>query len=163
MRSLPISSAGAALLLGTPVAALAADAANVGYSLMGSLLQMVAALSVVVGLILLFSHVAKRWLNTTTIAPGGNRYIRIVETRFLAPKKSLMLVEVGGEYLLLANAGDQLQLIKQVDMLEEIEVLEVAGDVPGSAFRERLQEFLRSLPKSGARPDPAGLRQEVRR
>ena len=51
----------------------------------------------------------------------------MVESRFLAPKKSLMLVEVGGEYLLLGNCGDGVSLIKQVDMLEKIEVVEERG------------------------------------
>jgi len=35
-----------------------------------------------------------------------------------------LLVEVGGEYLLLSSSDAGLTLIKQIDMLEEIEIIE---------------------------------------
>jgi flagellar protein FliO/FliZ len=80
-----------------------------------------------------------------------------VETRYVTPKKSLLLVEVGGEYLLLSSSGDQLNLVKHINMLEEIEVLEIPGEEkPGGAFRARLQEFLNKIPKHGARSDASG-------
>jgi flagellar protein FliO/FliZ len=56
--------------------------------------------------------------------PLSSKHIRLVETRYLGPKKSLLLIEVGGEYLLLANSDSQISLIKQIDMLEEIEVIQ---------------------------------------
>ncbi|MCP6623479.1 flagellar biosynthetic protein FliO, partial [Klebsiella pneumoniae] len=44
---------------------------------------------------------------------------------------SLVLVEVGGEFLLLGSSGDNLSFIKQIDILEEIEVLdETTGRTP---------------------------------
>jgi flagellar protein FliO/FliZ len=75
-------------------------------------------------MILLFYYAANKFLkNGLPVAGQQSKYIRIIETRYLAPKKSLHLIEVGGEYLLLSNSGENLQYIKQVDMLEEIEVL----------------------------------------
>ena len=60
--------------------------------------------------------------------PGGqqllSKHIRLIETRYLGPKKALLLVEVGGAYLLLSSSDTGLMLIKQIDMLEEIEVIE---------------------------------------
>jgi flagellar protein FliO/FliZ len=47
-----------------------------------------------------------------------------VESRYLGPKKALLLVEVGGEYLLLASSDTGLTLIKAIDMLEEIEIID---------------------------------------
>ena len=135
------AAAGAVYLL--PRAALAAEG-GAGYSLLGSFLQMLAALAVVVGLILLFYHFSNRWLKNVQGGFGVPRYIRLVETRYLAPKKALLLVETGGEYLLLASAGDRLTFIKQIDMLEEIEVVEVPGEARplATAFRDKLQELL---------------------
>lgn len=164
MRLAATGSAGPLLLLALPCAALGAEGSGGSYSILGSLIQMVAALAVVVGLILLFHYGANRWLRTSQGGLGAPRYIRLIETRYLAPKKSLLLVEVGGEYLLLASAGESLQLVKQVNMLEDIEVLEIQGAEGGSgAFRDRLQEFLRKLPKSGAHPDPEQPGQEAAR
>jgi flagellar protein FliO/FliZ len=60
--------------------------------------------------------------------PGGHQLlsknIRLIETRYMGPKKALLLVEVGGEYLLLSSSDSGLTFIKQIDMLEEIEVIE---------------------------------------
>ena len=57
-------------------------------------------------------------------SPLASKHIRLIETRYLGPKKALMLMEVGGEYLLLSSSENGLTLIKQIDMLEEIEVVE---------------------------------------
>jgi len=100
-------------------------AAGGGPELASSLAQMVGSLILVIGIILILYYLAGRFLKVPQ--GGGSRYIRIVETRHLAPKKSLVLVEVGGEYLLLSNSGEGVSFIKQVVMLEEIEVVDEHG------------------------------------
>lgn len=120
-----------------------------GASLLWSMLQMLAALALVVGLILLFYYVSNRWLKAGMSVSGAQRYIRVIETRFLAPKKSLFLVEVGGEYLLLGSSAEGLQYIKQVDMLEDIEVLDSKGLgklVPGT-LQNKIIDLVARLPK----------------
>ena len=69
-----------------------------------------------------------------------SKHIRLVETRYLGPKKSLLLIEVAGEYLLLANSDDRLTLLKSVDLIEEIEVVEDEGAMKSgllSLFRRK--------------------------
>ncbi|GFO58577.1 flagellar protein [Geomonas silvestris] len=111
-----------ALLL-VPAGAFASDGAD----LAGSFARMLGSLVLVIGIILILYYLAGRYLK---LPQGGGTpfsYIRVVETRHLAPKKSLMLVEVGGEYLLLSNTGEGINLIKQVEMLEEIEIVDERG------------------------------------
>lgn len=122
MKRLAASGSGAAAWL-APAAALAAEGQG-GASLLMLSLQMAASLAVVVGLIYLLLHLSSRWFKLGAPTRGGERHIRLVETRHLAPKKSLVLVEVGGEYLLLGSSGDNLAFIKQIDILEEIEVID---------------------------------------
>lgn len=132
--------------------AFAGDAAGGGaFSLAGSVLQMLAALAVVVGMIFLFRHLANRFLGGGTVRGGVPRYIRVVESRFLAPKKSLMLVEVGGEYLLLGSTGEGISLIKQIDMLENIQVVEdlSATARPAADLAERVRAVSGLLRKGG--------------
>lgn len=97
---------------------------NSGTSLFGSLLQMTLALLVVVGLILLVYYATTRVMKSVPAFGQVGRLIRVLEVRALGPRKALVLVEVGGEYLLLSSTDNQLRLIKKIDMLEEIEVLE---------------------------------------
>ena len=132
------------LALAVPVAAFAGDPAGAtGFSLAGGIFQMLASLAIVVGVIFLFRHFANRFMGGGLTRRTVPRYIRVVESRFLAPKKSLMLVEVGGEYLLLGSTGEGISLIKQVDMLESIEVVEDLSPAAKPAYS--LPEALRTL------------------
>lgn len=98
--------------------------ASSGMSLFGSFLQMGLALLVVLGLILLVYYGTTRLAKAVPSFGQAGRLIRVVEVRPLGPRKALVLVEVGGEYLLLASTDSRLALVKQIDMLEEIEVLD---------------------------------------
>ncbi len=115
-----------------------------GFSFISGFFQMVASLSIVVGLIYLAYYLANRFLKGNLVRKSVPRYIRVVESRFLAPKKSLMLVEVGGEYLLLGSTDSGLSLLKQVDMLETIEVVEElsAATKPSASFPDGLRFFM---------------------
>lgn len=134
-----------ALVLALPVGAAASDAlpASSGMSLFTSFLQMALALLVVVGLILLVYYGTTRLVKAVPSFGQAGRLIRVLEVRPLGPRKALVLVEVGGEYLLLASTDNQLSLVKQIDMLEEIEVLEE---------RTARGSFLSFLNKSSSSP-----------
>lgn len=95
---------------------------------------MFAALAIVIGLILVTRHFSGKLFKGLPTSRFASKNIRLIETRYIAPKKSLILVEVGGEYLLLSNAGDNLTLIKQIDMLEDIEIVEDPSDARSGFF-----------------------------
>jgi len=105
-----------------------AQAGGGDFSFLSSFLQMIAALVLVVGLILLTYYLSTRLMRKIPALKPGSQHIRVVEVRALGPRKALVLVEVAGEYLLLASSGDHLNLIKQVPMLEEIEVIDEPSD-----------------------------------
>jgi flagellar protein FliO/FliZ len=113
-----------------------------GFSLLSSTIQMLASLALVIGIILIFHYLSKRWTKSNFIGKSLPRYIRLVESRFLAPKKSLILVEVAGEYLLLSCCGENLNFIKQIEMIEDIEIV---GEIPPVPLREAFQEKIKSL------------------
>ena len=112
------------LLLLLPSLASAEGNTSQEFSFISSLLQMFAALAIVIGLILVSKHYSGKLFKVLPANRFVSKHIRLIETRYISPKKSLLLIEVGGEYLLLSNAGDNLTLVKQIDMLEEIEVIE---------------------------------------
>lgn len=116
-----------ALLLFPPSLAWAEGLPGREYSFLSSFIQMIAALSVVIGLIFITRHFSGKLLKTSAVGRPGPRHIRLVETRALSPKSSLILVEVGGEYLLLASTESGLSLLKRVELYEEIEVVDEDG------------------------------------
>lgn len=120
-----MKGAASALLLLLPSIASAADSPGHEFSFLASFLQMIAALALVVGLILITWHFSGKLMKRLPVGQQLlSKHIRLIETRYFGPKKALMLVEVGGEYLLLSSGDAGLTLIKQIDMLEEIEVIE---------------------------------------
>ncbi len=124
-----MKGAAATLILCLPTIARAESTTSQDFSFFSSFLQMIAALAVVIGLILLTRHFSGKLMGTSPAAGFAAKHIRVVETRYLAPKKALVLVEVGGEYLLLASTEEGIRFIKQVNMIEEIEVIEDTGRI----------------------------------
>jgi len=123
-----VKSAFFALLIFLPSFVCAAESPGREYSFLSSLIQMMASLFIVVGLILVISYFSRKILKNKITGGFGSKYIRVVETRPIAPRKSLILIEVGGEYLLLSCADNQLTLIKQVEIYEEIEIIDEPED-----------------------------------
>ncbi|MDO9068550.1 MAG: flagellar biosynthetic protein FliO, partial [Deltaproteobacteria bacterium] len=110
------------------------DGSGQEFSFLASFLQMIAALALVIGLILVTWHFSGKLMRGLPVGQHlASKHIRIVETRYLGPKRALLLIEVGGEYLLLSSSDNSLHLIKQIDMLEEIEVIEDKTDQGGFA------------------------------
>jgi flagellar protein FliO/FliZ len=104
-----------------------------GGGMVAVFIQMLASLAIVIGALLLGGRLARRCLSGGLARKSVPRYIRVVESRFLGPKRSLMLVEVGGEYLLLGSTDEGISLIKQVDMLETVEIVEELAGAAGQA------------------------------
>lgn len=120
-----MTSAASALFLLIPSIAYAADGSGQGFSFLASFLQMIAALAIVIGLILITWHFSSKLMKRLPVGQHLiSKHIRLIETRYLGPKKALLLVEVGGEFLLLASSDNSLSFVKQIDMLEEIEIIE---------------------------------------
>lgn len=138
-----MKGAAAALFIFIPAIARAAESTGQQFSFLASLLQMIAALALVIGLILVTWHFSGKLLGRL---PAGSQFvakhIRLIETRYISPKKSLMLVEVGGEYLLISSSESGLALVKHINMLEDIEVIEDSH--PQNSFATLLTRFRQS-------------------
>ena len=91
-------------LLTSPSILLAAQSSSMG----SAALQMTWALLIVIGLILVIYAIARRRLGLGTTSQGT---IKIKEIKYLQPKISLALVEVGGRELLLGIGGGRIELL----------------------------------------------------
>jgi len=98
-----------ALLSLLPSIACAADGPETQLLPMG--LKALAALVVVLGLVLLIYAWLKK--NNRWIRTGKNSAIKLLEVRYLAPKKALYLVEVDGAKLLLSSTPGRLETLAQ--------------------------------------------------
>ncbi len=131
-----------ALLLIFPSILSAAEGSLPEFNFMASFLQMIAALALVVGLILVTWYFSGKLMKGLPIGQQHlSKRIRLLETRYFGPKKALHLIEVGGEYLLLSSSDSGLVLIKQIDMLEDVEIIEEKPEQSSfSAILKRLRQ-----------------------
>lgn len=84
--------------------------------LIGSLVRLVLALPVVLGLAYL---VLKYGLGRRYAVVSGSRRMKLVEQLPLGPKATLSLVSLGGRYYLLAHQENSISLIKELGHLPE--------------------------------------------
>ena len=128
------------LLLVPSIAQAGSEKGMQGGSMAGAVLQMFASLAVVIGIIYLLYYASNRWFKGFAMGRGRSGLIRVVETRHLAPKRSLLIVEVAGEYLLLGNCSEGMSLIKKLEPID--------GLAPGNsdeASHQTPEAFLRKF------------------
>ena len=115
-----------------------------GGSMAFAVLQMLASLAVVIGVIYLLYYLSTRWFGGFAAMKGRTGRIKIIETRYLAPKRSLMIVKVAGEYLLLGSGNEGVQLLKKLECGEGLETEREASPATPSPelFRQKLDDFL---------------------
>lgn len=130
---------GVALLL--PFTALAAEPAAqaavpmAGSGITGQLLQLLFGLLLVVGLIFLLAWLMRR---IQQLGPRGGQVIKIVASQALGPRDRLVLVQVGGEQLLLGLTPGRiapLHVLKEPVHLPD-------GEPASTEFAQRLMELL---------------------
>ncbi|MCY1303905.1 flagellar biosynthetic protein FliO [compost metagenome] len=127
-------------VLGLPLTALAGEADKVAAPMStagvaGQIGQLLLGLLLVVGLIFLLAWLLRR---VQQIAPRGGQAIRIVATQALGPRDRLVLVEVGGEQILLGVSAGR---INTLHVLAE-PVASAAGEQATPEFAQRLMELL---------------------
>ncbi|MBN1613642.1 MAG: flagellar biosynthetic protein FliO [Deltaproteobacteria bacterium] len=79
-----------------------------------SFLKMLAALTIVLGLMIGAMFVLKRFMNQAVPGMDDGQAIRILSTRYLGPKNSIMLVEVLGQLMVIGLSNQQMSLLATI-------------------------------------------------
>jgi len=88
-------------------------------SLFTAILKVAGSLGLVIGIMLLIVMLIKKLgLSGQTMRPGS--MINILETRMLAPKKYLAVVEIAGQYLVIGVTDHQINLITRLENSDEL-------------------------------------------
>ncbi|WP_252273107.1 flagellar biosynthetic protein FliO [Pseudomonas subflava] len=130
------------LLLLAPLTALAAEPATkaattplAGSDVGGQLVQLMLGLLLVVGLIFALAWLLRR---VQQIGPRSNQAIKLVASQALGPRDRLLLVQVGGEQILLGLSAGRitpLHVLKEPVHLPD-------GEPATPEFAQRLMELL---------------------
>ena len=121
------------VLAAEPVAAVAKPVASSGVA--GQLTQLVLGLLLVLGVIFFLAWLLRR---VQQIGPRGNQAIKLVASQVLGPRDRLLLVQVGGEQILLGISAGR---ITPLHVLKE-PVPVAATEAAPPEFAQRLMELL---------------------
>jgi flagellar biosynthetic protein FliO len=84
-------------------------------------LKMVYTLGLVLGAMFVVFHLFKKFGLRNSVFGGEGKPIKVLSTGFLAPRKSIALVEVAGDVLVIGISNDQISLLGNVQDPERIE------------------------------------------
>ncbi|MFH1490169.1 MAG: flagellar biosynthetic protein FliO [Pseudomonadota bacterium] len=115
-------------------------------------IKMAGSLIIILGLIIGLFYLLKRF-RLNAFSMGKNPLMRHVGTLSLAPKRSLALVEICGQWLVVGVGAENITLISRVDAPSEDGHLENHPETGSQAFhallREKAHGVLRGRGKNG--------------
>ena len=114
-----------------------ADISSKDSGLFSASLKMASTLGLVLGLMFVIFHLFKKFGLKNSVFGGEGKPINVLSTGFLAPRKSIALVEVAGDILVVGISNDQISLLSNVQ------------------DPERVQQIKSTLHKKGHEPKPA--------
>lgn len=119
-----------------------------------SLFRTVSALAIVLVLMGIVAVAVRRLMGQRLGITGGPPLVRVLASGYIAPRKTIALVSVAGEYLIVGTtATDLVPLGRISDSAELRELLALTSEKPSTestpAPQETLTSWLRRLPLGG--------------
>jgi flagellar biosynthetic protein FliO len=117
--------------------------------------RMLTALGIVLGGLLVFFYLAKRYLKRDVGGPGG-QLIKVIANQYIGIKKNIALVEVPGSILVVGVSSDKISLLTKIEDTAVIEGIHQEHSGMPTSFSEHLQRLTSRFKsaKIGDQPNP---------
>ncbi len=102
--------------------------------LFSSTVKMLSALCIVLALIVLLYYLLNRFFPGEKGFGGNGKLIKIIATDYLGPKKSVLIVEVAGEFLVLGSTNYTISLLGKIEQKEILDKLNKAEEQKRGSF-----------------------------
>lgn len=112
-----------------------------------SFVKMLSALAVILGLMIGALYFFKRFMKNAGAGIDQGELIRVVASRYLGPKSSIILVDIAGQVVAVGLAGNQMTLLASITdpaMLDRLKSLKTDGG-PRSSFTDQLMSYKAKL------------------
>jgi len=121
----------------------------VEFGFFSALLKMLFALAVVLGLLIGSVYFLRKFM---VPAGGGDegQAVRILATRSLGPKSSILVVDILGKVVALGLTGSQISVIADLDDASALDRLRPRGGAPVSPFPETLDRYRKLIKSFGS-------------
>ncbi|CAI2717977.1 Flagellar protein [Nitrospina watsonii] len=94
-----------------------------GPDILSAGVKMAYTLALVLGVMFLLFHLFKKFVWKNGVFGSENKPIKVLSTGFLGPKKSIALVDVAGEILVLGIANENISLLANVEDPDQIDLI----------------------------------------
>ena len=129
------------IILLMPAATLAADDSSTP-GLFFMTIKMFSVLAVVIGIMLICLNLLKKYMPQGNMLFSENKSMKIIETLYFGPKKSVVLIKVASEYILLGLSASEINYLKDIDFSdsEELKLCE-KKEYKNSLQKNNLKDF----------------------
>jgi len=103
-------------------------------------LQMLTALAIVLGGLLVVFYLLKRFLRRDAGGPG-NPLIRVIASQYIGVKKNIALVEVPGTVLVLGVSNDNISLLTKIEDQSVVDAIRLKSSRLTPSFSDHLQRL----------------------
>ncbi|HOD35788.1 MAG TPA: flagellar biosynthetic protein FliO [Syntrophales bacterium] len=112
-----------------------------------SILKMMSALALVLGLMVVAMYVLKKFMNRTGGGIETDEFVKIVSTRYLGPKNSIVILDVLGRVIVVGISNQQISLLTEIDDRESLDRLQMTRGrrTPSPALMDQLTLYKRKL------------------
>ena len=93
------------------------------FDFLASLVKMISALAVVLGVMLAGLWAVRKLMKKTGAGVDDEQKIRVLSTRYLGPKSSIMLLDVLGSVIVVGVTGSQISMLTTITDEESLERL----------------------------------------
>lgn len=125
--------------------------------LMSSGMKMFSMLAVVLAVMFFIFYLFKKFVLKNGLLGAGGKWVKVLATGMLAPKKSIALVEVAGEILVLGISQNHIALLSTIRDEEKIQKMKSENGNSGklwSAFKSKDESRGNDHEKADKSPDP---------
>ena len=102
--------------------------------------QMLTALGIVLGGMLVVFYLTKRYLKRDVGGPSG-QLIKVIANQYIGIKKNIALVEVPGSILVVGVSNDKISLLTKIEDKAVIEGIHQENSAMPTSFSEHLQRL----------------------
>ena len=117
------------------------------FDFLASLVKMISALAVVLGVMLAGLWAVRKLMKKTGTGVDDGQKIRVLSTRYLGPKSSIMLLDVLGSVIVVGVTGTQISMLTTITDEESLERLRSsrAGEGDSQPFLDQITLYKRKL------------------
>ncbi|HNU85996.1 MAG TPA: flagellar biosynthetic protein FliO [Syntrophales bacterium] len=114
---------------------------------LASLLKMISALAVVLGVMLAGLWAVRKFMNKTGSRVDSGQMIRVLSTRYLGPKSSILLLDVLGSVIVVGLSGGRMSLLTTITDEDSLERLRSTGpgEIEAQPFLDPISLYKRKL------------------